>query len=246
MGGISMKVIVEKNYEELSKTAANIIKDEIAKKPNLVLGLATGSTPEGMYRELIRLHKEEGLDFSQVTTFNLDEYVGIDKDHPNSYHYYMKTTLFDHINIDPNNTFIPDGKAENPEKYCKEYDRLIEEKGGIDLQVLGIGENGHIAFNEPDEALNVGTSVVNLTESTIQANSRFFDSIDQVPKTAMTMGIGSIMKAKKIILLANGKKKANAIKELLKQDKITTKLPASILLLHPDVTVIVDEEAYNG
>ncbi len=241
-----MKLFVEKDYEKLSKLAANIVKEEIEKKPNIVLGLATGSTPEGMYKELIRLHKEEGLDFSNVTTFNLDEYVGIDEDHPNSYHYFMKEVFFDHINIDLKNTFVPDGKAENPEEYCKEYDKLIEEKGGVDLQVLGIGENGHIAFNEPDEKLNLGTSIVNLTQSTIEANSRFFDSIDEVPKTAMTMGIGSIMKAKKIILLANGKKKAKVIKELLKKDKITTQLPASMLLLHPDVTVIVDEEAYNG
>lgn len=241
-----MKVIVKKDYESMSKEAANIIKDEMVKNPNIVLGLATGSTPVGMYNELIRLHKEEGLDFSNVTTFNLDEYVGIDEEHPNSYHYFMKDVLFNHININMENTFVPDGKADDPESYCKEYDRLIEEKGGIDIQILGIGENGHIAFNEPDEKLNVGTSIVDLTQSTIKANSRFFDSIDEVPKTAITMGIGSIMKAKKIILLANGKKKAKVIKELLKGDKITTDLPASMLLLHPNVTVIVDEEAYKG
>ncbi|NLV76198.1 MAG: glucosamine-6-phosphate deaminase [Tissierellia bacterium] len=241
-----MKVIVKKDYENMSKEAANIIKKEIEKKPDIVLGLATGSTPIGMYEELIRLHKEEGLDFSKVTTFNLDEYVGIDKDHPNSYHYFMKDVFFDHINIDMDNTFIPDGKAEDPESYCKEYDKLIDEKGGVDVQILGIGENGHIAFNEPAEKLNVGTSIVKLTQSTIEANSRFFDSMDEVPKTAITMGIGSIMKAKKIILLANGKKKAKAIKELIKGDKITTYLPASMLLLHSDVTIIVDEEAYNG
>ncbi len=241
-----MKLFVEKDYDAMSKLAANMVKDEIEKNPSTILGLATGSTPEGMYKELIRLYKEEGLDFSKITTFNLDEYVGIDEEHPNSYHYFMKNQLFDHVNIDMKNTFVPDGKAENPEEFCKQYDKLIEEKGGIDLQILGIGANGHIAFNEPDEELNVGTSIVNLTESTIEANSRFFDSIDEVPKTAMSMGIGSIMKAKKIILMANGKNKAEAIKELLKADKITTKLPASLLLLHHDVTVIVDEEAYNG
>jgi glucosamine-6-phosphate deaminase len=241
-----MKLIIEKNYDDMSKAAANIVKDEMEKKPNIILGLATGSTPVGMYKELIRLHKETGLDFSKVTTFNLDEYVGIDEDHPNSYHYFMKDTLFDHINIHMKNTFVPNGKADEPERYCKEYDKFIEEKGGIDLQILGIGENGHIAFNEPDDELNVGTSIVNLTQSTIEANSRFFDSIDEVPKTAITMGIGSIMKAKKIILLANGKKKAKVIKKLLKADKITTKLPASMLLLHHDVTIIIDEEAYNG
>lgn len=241
-----MKFIVEKDYEKLSKVAANMVREEIEKKPNVVLGLATGSTPEGMYRELIRMHKEEGLDFSKVTTFNLDEYVGIDEEHPNSYHYFMKEMLFNHINIDIKNTYIPDGKTKDLEKYCKEYDELIEKKGGIDLQILGIGENGHIAFNEPDEMLNLGTSIVNLTQSTIEANSRFFDSIDEVPKTAITMGIGTILKAKKIILLANGKKKAKVIKELLKGDKISTKLPASMLLIHPNVTVIIDQEAYNG
>jgi glucosamine-6-phosphate deaminase len=240
-----MKLFVEKDYSAMSKLAANMVKDAIEENPNTILGLATGSTPEGMYKELIRLYKEEGLDFSNVTTFNLDEYVGIDEDHPNSYHYFMKNLLFDHINIDMKNTFVPNGKAEDPKNYCKQYDKLIEEKGGIDLQILGIGANGHIAFNEPDEELNLGTGIVKLTESTIEANSRFFDSIDEVPKTAISMGIGSIMKAKKIILLANGKNKAKVIKKLLKADKITTKLPASLLLLHHDVTVIVDEEAYN-
>ena len=241
-----MKLFVEKDYSAMSKLAANMVKDAIEENPNTILGLATGSTPEGMYKELIRLYKEEGLDFSNVTTFNLDEYVGIDEDHPNSYHYFMKNLLFDHINIDMKNTFVPNGKAEDPKNYCKQYDKLIEEKGGIDLQILGIGANGHIAFNEPDEELNLGTGIVKLTESTIEANSRFFDSIDEVPKTAITMGIGSIMKAKNIILLASGKNKAKVIKELLKADKLTTQLPASMLLLHPNVTIIVDEEAYNG
>ncbi|QQY78882.1 glucosamine-6-phosphate deaminase [Keratinibaculum paraultunense] len=241
-----MKVIVKDDYEKMSKEAANMIKEEINKKPNIVLGLATGSTPVGMYKELIRMHKEEGLDFSKVTTFNLDEYVGLDENHPNSYHYFMKDIFFNHVNINMDNTFIPNGKAEDLERHCKEYDKLIEKKGGIDVQILGIGENGHIAFNEPDKELNVGTSVVNLTQSTIEANSRFFDSIDEVPTKAISMGIGTIMKAKKIILLANGKRKSEVIKKLLKGDKITTYLPASMLLLHSDVTVIVDKEAYNG
>lgn len=240
-----MKIIVEKDYESLSKKAAILVKTQIEEKKNSVLGLATGSTPVGMYNELIRMHEEEGLDFSSIITFNLDEYVGIDFDNPNSYHYFMKDTLFKHINIDMNNIFIPDGNNQHLQSYCKEYDRLIEEKGGIDLQILGIGNNGHIAFNEPDEELNMGTSIVDLTESTIQANSRFFDSIDEVPKTAITMGIGTILKAKKIILLANGKNKSYAIRKLVKGEKITTKLPASMLLLHPDVTIIVDEEAYS-
>ncbi|NLY77756.1 MAG: glucosamine-6-phosphate deaminase [Tissierellia bacterium] len=241
-----MKIIVQPNYEALSKRAAEIVREEMEKKRNIVLGLATGSTPLGLYKELIRMHKEEGLDFSQVTTFNLDEYIGIDYDDPNSYHYFMESNLFNHINIDRENTFIPDTNVEDLEAYCKEYDRLIEEKGGIDLQILGIGVNGHIGFNEPDEELKVGTNIVNLTESTIQANSRFFDSIDQVPQNAVTMGIGTIMKAKQIILLASGKSKHEVMKELIKGDKITTQLPASLLLLHPNVTVILDEEAYRG
>ncbi|MBZ2174562.1 glucosamine-6-phosphate deaminase [Schnuerera sp. xch1] len=241
-----MKLIVEKDYDGISKKAAGIVKQQIESNKSTILGLATGSTPVGMYKELIRMHKEEGLDFSNVISFNLDEYIGIDYEHPNSYHYFMKDNLFNHINIDMNNTFVPDGKAKDLDNYCKQYDKLIEKKGGIDLQILGIGENGHIAFNEPDEELNTGTSIINLTESTIKANSRFFDSPGEVPKKAITMGIGSIMKAKKIILMASGKKKAKVIKKLLEGKKITTQLPASMLLLHPDVTVIVDEEAYKG
>lgn len=241
-----MKLIVEKDYDGISKKAAGIVKQQIELNKSTILGLATGSTPVGMYKELIRMHKEEGLDFSNVISFNLDEYIGIDYEHPNSYHYFMKDNLFNHINIDMNNTFVPDGKAKDLDNYCKQYDKLIEKKGGIDLQILGIGENGHIAFNEPDEELNTGTSIINLTESTIKANSRFFDSPGEVPKKAITMGIGSIMKAKKIILMASGKKKAKVIKRLLEGKKITTQLPASMLLLHPDVTVIVDEEAYKG
>ena len=241
-----MKILVEKDYEAVSKKAGEIFKEEISKKPDIVLGLATGSTPIGMYKELIKAHKEEGLDFSKVKTFNLDEYIGLSKDNPNSYGYFMDTELFNHINIDKKNTHVPNGKAENIEEYCKKYDEFIVEAGGVDIQVLGIGENGHIAFNEPEEALSVGTNIVKLTESTIEVNSRFFDSMEEVPKTAITMGIGTILKAKKIVLLASGEKKAPIIKELLNSNKITTKLPASFLLLHPDVTIIVDEKAYKG
>jgi glucosamine-6-phosphate deaminase len=240
-----MKVIVTKDYDSMSREAAAIVRKEIEKKRDIVLGLATGSTPIGMYNELIRMHKEEGLDFSSVVSFNLDEYVGIDYNDPNSYHYYMNVNLFDYINIDKNNVHIPDGNSKNIEESCRVYDKLIDEKGGIDLQILGIGANGHIGFNEPEEELNVGTSIVNLTPRTIKDNSRFFKSIDDVPTKAITMGIGTIMKAKKIILLASGKNKSEAIKKLVEGKKITTKLPASVLLLHPDVTVIVDEEAYG-
>ncbi len=241
-----MKIFIEKNYEEMSKKAAEIFIDAIKEKPNIILGLATGSTPIGLYKELIRAHKEEGLDFSKVTSFNLDEYVGLSPDHPSSYGYYMREELFDHINIPKENAHVPNGKAENLEEYCKEYDEMIEKAGGIDIQLLGVGENGHIAFNEPDESLSIGTNIVKLTDNTIEVNSRFFDSIEEVPKTAISMGIGGILKAKKIVLLANGKKKAPVIKKLLNTDRVTTKFLVSFLLLHPDVTVIVDEEAYNG
>ena len=238
-----MKIIVKKDYESLSNTAANIIKEEIEKKENFLLGLATGSTPIGTYKELIRFHKEEGLDFSKVVTFNLDEYLNIPYTNSNSYHYFMEENLFKHINVPKDNIHIPDGNAEDVGKFCREYDKKIEDYGGMDLQILGIGENGHIAFNEPDDELYLGTHIAGLTESTIKANSRFFDSIDEVPKKAITMGIGSIMKSKKILLLANGEKKAPMIAELLKQEKVSTKIPASFLLLHPDVVVILDEAA---
>lgn len=237
-----MKILVKKDYQEMSLEVAEMVRNEINNNPNLVLGLATGSTPTGVYKELIRMHKEEGLDFSNVTSFNLDEYIGIDTDNPNSYDYFMRDELFNHINIKAENTFIPPSNPSDIEKACTEYDEMIEKKGGIDFQILGIGENGHIAFNEPDKELNVGTSIVKLKEDTINANSRFFDSIEEVPKTAITMGIGSIMKAKKIVLLASGKNKAPIIKKMIETQKISTEIPASILLLHPDVTFVVTEE----
>lgn len=241
-----MKVIVKKDYDSMSKAASEIFIEAIKANPNIILGLATGSTPKGMYKELIKCHKEEGLDFSKVKTFNLDEYIGLSHDHPSSYGYYMNEQLFNHINIDKNNVFIPDGKAKDLEGHCKEYDKMILDSGKIDLLLLGIGEDGHIAFNEPADFLSVGTNVVELAESTIEVNSRFFKSIEDVPKTAITMGMGSILKSKKIVLLANGVNKSEVIRKLLKEDKITPKLPVSFLLLHPDVTVIVDELAYNS
>jgi|SRR5699024_9900036 len=240
-----MRLLVEKNYEDLSTRVAGILAEEIRKNPNIVLGLATGGTPIGTYEELIRIHKAHGLDFSGIRTFNLDEYIGLDGSHPNSYRYFMNENLFNYINIDKENTYIPNGEAKNPEEYAKEYDKIIDSVGGIDIQILGIGTNGHIAFNEPSKELSVGTSVIDLAESTIEDNSRFFDSIDQVPKAAITMGIGSILKAREIILLANGENKAKIIKELLETDMVTTELPASFLLLHPNLTVIVDEAAYS-
>lgn len=240
-----MKLFVEKNYDDLSQRASKILIEGIMKKKDIVLGLATGSTPIGTYRKLIKAHVEDGLDFSNVISFNLDEYVGLDGNHPSSYRYFMDEELFNHINIEKSNTFVPDGKADNLDEYCKDYDRLIEECGGVDIQVLGIGTNGHIAFIEPAEELSTCTSIVKLNESTINDNSRFFNSIDEVPKTAISMGICSILKAKKIILLANGKNKANAMAKILNNDTINTQIPASLLRLHPDVTIIVDEEAYS-
>lgn len=240
-----MKIIVEKDYEAMSRAAGKILIDAITDKPDITLGLATGSTPIGMYKEMIKAHKN-GLDFSKVKTFNLDEYVGLSEVHPSSYGYFMNIELFNHININKENCHVPDGKADDMEQYCKRYDEMIVETGGIDIQVLGIGQNGHIAFNEPAEALSVGTNIANLTCNTIEVNSRFFDSIEEVPTTAITVGMGSILKAKKIVLLASGKNKNPVIKKLLNDNKVTTQLPVSFLLLHPDVTVIVDEAAYNG
>lgn len=239
-----MKVLVENNYDMVSKKAAEIVNEEIKNNPHIVLGLATGSTPIGMYKELIQKYKTEGTDYSNVKSFNLDEYVGLDGEHPQSYRYFMDDELFNHVNIDTKNTKVPNGKVEDLAEFCKQYDKDIEEAGGIDLQILGIGQNGHIAFNEPASELNAFTSVVDLTESTINVNSRFFNSIDEVPKTAISMGIGSILKAKKIILLASGKNKRAVIKRLVEDNVLTTDFPASMLLCHPDVTIIVDNDAY--
>lgn len=241
-----MNIIVVKDYEAMSKKAGEIFVQEIKSKPDIVLGLATGSTPIGMYKELIKAYKKDNLDFSNVRTFNLDEYVGLSKEHPSSYGYFMDNELFNHINIKKENTHLPDGKAENINEYCKKYDDMILDAGGIDIQLLGVGENGHIAFNEPDKTLSVGTSIIGLTENTIEVNSRFFENKEEVPTTAITMGMGSILKTRKIVLLANGIKKAPVIKRLLTDNRIDTMFPVSFLLLHPDVTIIVDEAAYNG
>ena len=237
-----MKLIIAKNYEELSKVAANEMADVVKNNPSAILGLATGGSPIGMYKELIRMNKEGEIDFSKVTTVNLDEYVGLSGEHPQSYRYFMNDNLFNHINIDKKNTYVPNGLAENIEEECKNYDNKIAELGGTDVQLLGIGNNGHIAFNEPDENLVSGTHLTNLTQDTIEANARFFDSIDEVPKTALTMGLGGIMKSKKIIVIASGESKAEAVKEMV-SGKISTKMPASMLQMHRDVTVIIDEDA---
>ncbi|WP_195987011.1 glucosamine-6-phosphate deaminase [Clostridium sp. D53t1_180928_C8] len=237
-----MNLRVVNSYEELSKVAASEFSKVIKEKPDAILGLATGGSPIGMYKELIKMYENKELDFSKITTVNLDEYIGLNPEHSQSYRYFMNDNLFNHININLANTFVPNGLAKDLEVECKEYDKRIIELGGIDIQLLGVGNNGHIAFNEPDEHLSAGTHVISLTENTIEANARFFDNIDDVPRTAITMGVGGIMKAKKIILIASGESKAEAIKGLF-SGKITTENPASMLQMHRDVTVIVDKEA---
>ncbi|VYU14328.1 glucosamine-6-phosphate deaminase [Clostridium tertium] len=237
-----MKIIITKNYEELSKVAANEMAETIKSNPKAILGLATGGSPIGMYKELIRMNKGGEIDFSTITTVNLDEYVGLSGEHTQSYRYFMNDNLFNHINIDKKNTYVPNGLAENIEAECKNYDAKIAELGGTDVQLLGIGNNGHIAFNEPDQELVAGTHLTGLTEDTIKANARFFDSIDEVPKTALTMGLGGIMKSKKIIVIASGEGKAEAVKAMV-NGKISTNMPASMLQMHRDVVVIVDEAA---
>ena len=240
-----MQFIVCDSYDEMSRAGADIIADLMKAKPACILGLATGSTPVGMYRELIRKNRDGEIDFSAVETYNLDEYYPITPDNDQSYRYFMNKNLFDEVNIDKANTHVPDGAAADAEAACRAYDEAYAKTGGADIQVLGIGQNGHIAFNEPEEALTVGTHVTGLTEDTIRANSRFFASIDEVPTRALTMGMGSIMMAKRIILLANGKNKHAAV-AAMRDDKVTTAIPATLLKLHPDVTVICDKEAYNG
>lgn len=239
-----MKLIHTKDYAEMCKHASRLFAAQITLNPNTVLGLATGSTPVGMYAELVQMYKEGRLDFSQVKTVNLDEYVGISGENDQSYRYFMNHQLFDHVNICKENTYVPNGLAENISEECTRYEALLQDLGGVDMQLLGIGINGHIGFNEPCDHFPEFTSMVNLTESTIQANARFFQSMDEVPKTAVSMGIGTIMKAKKIVLVANGENKAQIIYDTV-YGPITPKVPASVLRLHPDVTIFVDDAAYQ-
>ncbi len=238
-----MQVFIKKDYEEMSRKAAEIVAGEMRKKKDhFVLGLATGSTPLGLYKELIRMHRDEGLDFSKVTTFNLDEYCGLAPDHPQSYHYFMDENLFNHINIDKKNVHVPDGMAKDLEAHCQEYEKMIRDAGGIDLQVLGIGGDGHIAFNEPGSSLGSRTRVKTLTEETIEDNARFFKNIDEVPKYAITMGVGSVMEAKICLLLANGAKKAEVLAKAV-EGPITAEITASMMQMHPRAIIVVDEEA---
>lgn len=239
-----MKIIRAKDYQDMSRKAANIISAQIILKEKSVLGLATGSTVLGLYERLIHLHNEGELDFSNILTVNLDEYVGLPAQHSQSYRYYMDNNLFKHINIPYENTNLPDGMAKDIEKECREYDDLITGMGGIDLQLLGLGLNGHIGFNEPATEFPKGTHCVTLTESTVKANSRFFENENEVPKKALTMGIKTIMSASKILLCVNGKAKAGILKEVL-TGPVTPAVPGSILQLHPDLTVVADEEALS-
>lgn len=238
----NLKVIRVSNYEAMSKAAAEIFINEVKSNPNIVLGLATGGTPEGMYNEIVSDHKENGTSYENVTSFNLDEYVGLHGDNGASYRYYMNDHLFSHVNINKENTYVPFGVSEDLNQDCLNYEAKMKELGPINLQVLGIGGNGHIGFNEPGTSFDSITHVVDLDESTIEANARYFDSIDDVPKKAVSMGISTIMRSEKILLLASGESKLDAITELLKGD-INENMPASVLRNHPDVTIIVDESA---
>ena len=235
-----MRIYKTKNYDEMSRKAANIISAQMILKPESVLGLATGSSPIGTYKQLINWYKKGDLDFSQIHSINLDEYKGLDASNSESYAYFMRHNLFDHVNIKPENTYIPNGMEEDVDKECTRYNSIIHQLGGIDLQLLGIGLDGHIGFNEPDKYFVKSTHVVDLHESTIKANSRFFENEDEVPKRAITMGMVSIMQAKKILLIANGKAKRDILEKAF-YGPITPEIPASILQLHPDITVIYSE-----
>jgi len=239
-----MKVIVCESYAEMSRCAADLMAEVITSRPDCVLGLATGSTPVGMYDELVARYEKGELDFSRVRSVNLDEYYPISPDNAQSYRYFMNKNLFDRVNIDKANTAVPDGSAADPDAECLAYEQKIAALGQVDIQVLGIGQNGHIGFNEPAEALDPLTHRTDLTESTIKANARFFSEGEVMPTAALTMGIGTILRAKKIIILANGEAKADAIATLL-SGKLTTACPASFLNLHDDVVVICDRAAMS-
>ena len=237
-----MEIIVKENAQQMSEFAARLVARQINVKPNAILGLATGSTPLGLYQVLVRMHQEDGLDFGQVSTFNLDEYVGLPISHPQSYHYFMRENLFKHINVPEQNTYVPSGSTDNYEAFCAWYEQRIVDCGGIDLQVLGIGADGHIAFNEPTSSLGSRTRIKTLAKQTIDDNARFFDSADDVPIYAITMGVGTIMEARKIVLLANGRSKAAAVAAAI-EGPVTSLITASALQLHRDVTFVLDTEA---
>lgn len=237
-----MEVVICDSYEDMSRRAADVFAAQIQEEPESILGLATGSTPIGLYADLVKDYQDGIIDFSKIQTFNLDEYRGLDPEHDQSYRYFMQKNLFDHVNIDPAATHVPDGANPDADAACAAYEEAIDIAGGIDLQLLGLGHNGHIGFNEPCDEFPVGTHLVELTESTIQANSRLFDSIDEVPREAYTMGIGTIMKARGIVLVASGEDKAKIVREVV-LGPVKPEVPASVLQLHPNVTVFVDAAA---
>ena len=239
-----MKIYSAQDYQSMSRKAANILSAHVILKPDSVLGLATGSTPIGMYRQLIDWYNKGDIDFSQVHTVNLDEYLGLAPTHDQSYRYFMQTNLFDHVNVPPENTNVPNGLAPDPEAECARYNQVIAGLGGIDVQVLGMGHNGHIGFNEPEEAFELETHVVDLTDNTIDANARFFASRDEVPRQAITMGIKSIMQARHILVVVSGKDKAEIVKRAF-FGPVTPKVPASILQMHPHVSLVADEAALS-
>ena len=239
-----MRIYKAKDYVDMSRKAANIVSAQVIMKPNCVLGLAPGSTPIGLYKQLVAWYNKGDLDFSEVMTVNLDEYKGLSRDNDQSYYYFMHQNLFDHVNIPAENTYLPNGMEPDSQKECQEYTDLLQSLGGVDLQLLGIGHNGHIGFNEPGEAFDKQVHCVNLTQSTIEANKRFFASADDVPKQAYTMGIKTIMQAKKILIVASGEDKAEIVRDAF-FGPITPKVPASVLQLHNDVTLVADEAALS-
>lgn len=239
-----MQIYRAKDYEDMSRKAANIIASQVFLKPDCVLGLATGSTPIGAYKNLVEKYEQGELDFSQVTTVNLDEYKGLPRENDQSYYYFMHDNLFDHVNVKPENTHLPDGTKEDADEECARYEELIRSLGGQDLQLLGLGHNGHIGFNEPDAIFEKATHCVDLQESTIEANKRFFDSVDDVPKQAYTMGIGTIMQAKKILVVVSGEDKADTVAKAF-FGPVTPEVPASILQFHKDVILVADEAALS-
>ncbi|WP_449538576.1 glucosamine-6-phosphate deaminase [Ferdinandcohnia sp. Marseille-Q9671] len=239
-----MKVITVKNYDEMSQMAAAMISHQVQQKPDSVLGLATGGTVVGTYKELIEDYRKNNTSYEKIHTVNLDEYLGIDASHPNSYHHFMMENLFSHINIEKDNIHIPNGLAKDYEEVSKEFESTIADLGGVDLQLLGIGVNGHIGFNEPGTPFHSVTHVVELEESTRLANKRFFNSLEEVPTHAITMGIQTIMNSKKVLLLVSGKTKAEILAKVLNEEK-TEDIPATVLKSHPDVTIIADEEALS-
>ncbi|WP_144744835.1 glucosamine-6-phosphate deaminase [Enorma burkinafasonensis] len=237
-----MKIVRARDYDDMSRKVANLIAAQVILKPTTILGLATGTTPIGTYQQLIKAYENGDLDFSQVRSYNLDEYRGLTHDDPQSYHFFMNDQLFNHINIDPANVHVPDGSNPDADAACSEYDRMVEEAGYCDLQLLGIGRNGHIGFNEPDEVFSKGTHCVDLTQSTIEANARLFEREEDVPRQAYTMGTQTIMNARMVVVAANGENKAQAVHDMC-FGPVTPQCPASILQLHPNVVVVADEEA---